>query len=357
MMFHKPTIGYDFHKPSSDQAADLLPEIVSGQSPSMPRPEQASEFLSTEAVVESKFQEVRQAWLAKSPSAFTKDVDARDLRQFMGSAGIAEGELRQIAEVKPVDIAAWRDALLTAGLANNSVARKMTSARAFFSFLQRYRWTGKNPAHSDFVTAPHVPRDGRTVGLAADACRRLFDAPSAEHPQGLRDRALLAVLAYSACRLGELIRLRVRDYRMWGAHRVLEIRGKGGKERRAPLHPEAVERVEERLEAACLRDDLPDPLFRPSMTPRDQGRDGFRSAMLSPDAVEEMARRYVLECGLDPAVTVHGLRVTALTTARERGCEILDLQDFAGHADPRTTLTYIRSRDRLGKSPAYVLRY
>jgi hypothetical protein len=28
-----------------------------------------------------------------------------------------------------------------------------------------------------------------------------------------------------------------------------------------------------------------------------------------------------------------------------------------GHADPRTTLTYIRNRDRLSNSPAYVLRY
>ena len=49
--------------------------------------------------------------------------------------------------------------------------------------------------------------------------------------------------------------------------------------------------------------------------------------------------------------------LTALTTARERGAEIIDLQDFAGHADPRTTLTYIRTRDRLAKSPAYVLNY
>jgi integrase/recombinase XerD len=49
--------------------------------------------------------------------------------------------------------------------------------------------------------------------------------------------------------------------------------------------------------------------------------------------------------------------VTALTTAREADCDIIDLQDFAGHADPRTTLTYIRTRDRLSKSPAYLLRY
>jgi hypothetical protein len=37
--------------------------------------------------------------------------------------------------------------------------------------------------------------------------------------------------------------------------------------------------------------------------------------------------------------------------------DIIDLQDFAGDADPRTTLTYIRSRDPLSKSPAYVLKY
>ena len=37
--------------------------------------------------------------------------------------------------------------------------------------------------------------------------------------------------------------------------------------------------------------------------------------------------------------------------------DIIDLQDFAGHADPRTTLSYIRTRDRLSKSPAYVLKY
>ena len=46
-----------------------------------------------------------------------------------------------------------------------------------------------------------------------------------------------------------------------------------------------------------------------------------------------------------------------VSTARERGAEIIDLQSFPGHADPRTTLTYIRTRDRLSKSPAYVLNY
>ncbi|MGA2706172.1 MAG: hypothetical protein ABSH35_34485 [Isosphaeraceae bacterium] len=43
--------------------------------------------------------------------------------------------------------------------------------------------------------------------------------------------------------------------------------------------------------------------------------------------------------------------------APPRKSAYIDHQDLAGHADPRTTLTYIRSRDCLSKSPAYVLKY
>jgi len=142
-----------------------------------------------------------------------------------------------------------------------------------------------------------------------------------------------------------------------GEHRVLAIYGKGGKERVVPLHLEAVERLSAWLGIAAIDGDRQGPLFRPAITPRGRGHDGFVRAHLTTRAVENVVKKYARRLGLDPAVTVHSLRVTALTTARERGADIIDLQDFAGHADPRITLTYIRSRDRLSKSPAYVLNY
>ena len=141
-----------------------------------------------------------------------------------------------------------------------------------------------------------------------------------------------------------------------GEHRVLNITGKGGKERTTPLHLDAVERLGEWIKVAGIQDDAAGPLFRPQKSARKQGRDGFRPKPMTTRAVEKLIGRYVQALGLDVNVTVHSLRVTALTTARERGSDIIDLQDFAGHADPRTTLTYIRSRDRLSKSPAYILR-
>ena len=207
------------------------------------------------------------------------------------------------------------------------------------------------------MEAPAVPRDGKTVGLSPPDCRRLLDVPRTDTLVGIRDRALLAVLAYSACRVGESVRLRVGDYKTTGGHKILEIMGKGGKERRVPLHPEAVERVELWLDSSGIRNDLDGAMFRPPKTARGQGRDGFVARPLTKRSVQLLVERHVRYLCLDPAVTVHSLRVTALTTARERGSDIIDLQDFAGHADPRTTLTYIRNRDRLSKSPAYVLKY
>lgn len=301
--------------------------------------------------------EACHAWLVRSPSPSTRQNYARDLQQFLKFVGARAAGTEALLDVRPSQVAAWRDALRQQGLTNSSIRRKMTALRSLFSYLQTYGYTGANPAHSDFVEAPAVPRDGKTVGLTPDDCRRLIDAPDPSTPVGVRDRAILAVLAYSACRVGEVARLRVGDYKTTGGHRILEVFGKGGKERRVPLHPEAVERVEAWLDVAGIRDDSGGPLFRATLTARAQGRDGFRTTPLTRRAIQYLVERYAQSLGLDPAVTVHSFRVTALTTARERGVDIIDLQDFAGHADPRTTLTYIRQRERLSKSPAYVLKY
>lgn len=298
-----------------------------------------------------------RSWLGKTPSKLTRVNYQRDIHHFFAFANIPADDWEQLLAVRPEHVAAWRDSLRERGLANATIRRKMTVLRSLYSYLQTYGYVGANPAHGKFVKAPAVPRDGKTVGLSPADCRRLMETPDMNTPAGVRDRAMLGVLAYSACRVGELVTLQVKDLRTSGEHRVLSVFGKGGKERTVPLHVEAVERLIQWIEVAGIADDRSGPLFRPAASPRGQGRDGFIRSSLTTRSVEHMVKRYARQIGLDVAVTVHSLRVTALTTARERGADIIDLQDFAGHADPRTTLTYIRSRDRLSKSPAYVLNY
>jgi integrase/recombinase XerD len=319
----------------------------------------------------AQIREAYQAWLAKSPSRDTRSNYERDVQQFLTFMGVPQDSLGELARVRPHHVSGWRDHLQGKGLTNSSVRRKMTAVRALFSYLQSYGYTGRNPAHGDLAAAPAVGRDGKTVGLSPEHCRRLLDGPAitvtrelpdgrqedVPLPAGIRDRAIFAVLAYTGCRVGELARLKVGSYKRDGVHRLLEIHGKGGKERVVPLHPEAAERLEAWLDAAGIRTDLIGPLFRPALAARGHGKTGFEAKAMTRRAVQRLVAGYVRRLKLEPNVTVHSLRVTALTTARENGSDIIDLQEFAGHADPRTTLTYIRSRDRLSKSPAYVLRY
>ncbi|MGE3317329.1 MAG: tyrosine-type recombinase/integrase, partial [Planctomycetaceae bacterium] len=317
---------------------------------------------TTEAVIElevtaellqlrTKLIEACRAWLARSASPSTRTNYARDLQQFLAFAHIPTSELERLSQVRPEHIAAWRDVLLAHGLTNSSVRRKLTALRSLFSYLGNYGYAGANPAHSDFVDAPAVPWDGKAVGLTPAECRRLIETPDVTTPLGIRDRAILSVLAYSACRVGELAKLSVCDYLTTGGHRVLEVMGKGGKERRVPLHPEACDHLEAWLDTASIRFDSDGPLFRAAHSARGQGQDGFRNSRLSNRAVQRLMRPYALRAGLDLAVTVHSLRVTAITTARERGADILQLQGVAGHSDPSTTLTYCRKREHLAVSP------
>ena len=316
----------------------------------------ASGHTASPLVLRQQIAEGCQAWLAKSQSVETRSGYTRDLAQFLKFADIANGAWDEFAKIRPSHVGAWRDQLLERGLSNTAISRKLSVLRSLFSYLRVYGYTGANPADTAFVAAPAVPRDGKTVGLAPEDCRRLLDFPSIDTPEGIRDRALLAVLAFTGCRVGELCRLRISDYKASGGHWILEVRGKGGKERRVPLAPEAFERLDTWLEVSALRD-ASGAMFRPTQTARGHGKDGFRERPLTRRAVQYLVERYVRRLGLDPNVTVHSFRVTALTTARERGADIVDLQDFAGHADPRTTLTYIRNRERLSRSPAYVLKY
>ena len=327
-------------------------------------------------------QAIRQAvdaWLLRTPSPHTRRAYRLDLAQFLEHNAIQPDAWEALAAIRPEHVSQWREQLAAAGQANSTIRRKLTTLRSLFSYLQTYGYSGANPAHGKFVKAPAVSRDGKTVALSPHDCRRLLEAPQVKHkleskrrrrptapaeppveiviPVGIRDRAMLAVLAYSGCRVGELVRLRVRDFKTSGEHRILNITGKGGKERTTPLHLEAVERLTEWLAVPGIAANPAGPLFPAARSARGMGRDGFADTPMTTRAVEKLIGRYVEALGLDEAVTVHSLRVTALTTARERGADIIDLQDFAGHADPRTTLTYIRSRDRLSKSPAYVLKY
>jgi integrase len=70
-----------------------------------------------------------------------------------------------------------------------------------------------------------------------------------------------------------------------------------------------------------------------------------------------MIRRIARRAELDGAgeIRPHSLRVTFITGAREAGAPLEDVQDAAGHADPRTTRRYDRGRHSLDRHASYAV--
>jgi integrase len=145
---------------------------------------------------------------------------------------------------------------------------------------------------------------------------------------------------HTGARVGEALALTTGDVTAERGHRVLRLAGKGGRTRVVPLPAPA---------AAAL-------------DAYTAGREGrvFVTATGSALAQSEAYRtvqRLARVAGIEHAgrVTPHSLRHTAATSALDAGAPLRDVQDLLGHADPRTTRRYDRSRHNLDRSPAYAL--
>ncbi|WP_419580825.1 tyrosine-type recombinase/integrase [Stieleria magnilauensis] len=309
-----------------------------------------------------------EAWLSKTESTATRTAYRNDVKQFMAFQGLEIEQLEAMTQFVPDDVTRWRDYLLAAGGRpdhegnptpgeNSTVARKITSLRSFFSFLQNYGYRGANPAAPDFVKSPKVSDKGLTPSILPKRVGHLLDAPDPETPSGIRDRAVLAVFAYMALRVDELHHINVGNISRDGEHTVIRIKGKGNEIRRGVIPPIAAAAVTEWITVAGIANDRSGPLFRPGASARGQGRDGFVRRRMTVRAIQQLVKKHCQAVGIDEEVSVHSLRVTAATEADKAGIPLIDIQHWLGHKDPRTTLRYIRGVENLDRSPAYTIRY
>lgn len=336
---------------------DHLPPIFTGTAP--PR-----SLAKLRPVVETAF----ESWLMKTESAATRVAYRKDVEQFLAFHNLHPTHVEQMTRMTPDDVTAWRDHLLAEGgrideegnttpASNATVVRKITAMRSFFSFLQVGGYRGGNPAHPNFVRSPKVPDEGLTPAIPPKQMARLLDAPDADTPVGIRDRAIVACFAYMALRVNELHHIKVGNISRDGEHTIICIKGKGNDIRRGVLPPLAASPVLEWIEAVGIENDRGGPLFRPVLSPRGQGRDGFKRKPMTIRAIQLLIKQYCEAVGIDQSVSVHSMRVTAATEADRAGVELRVIQKWLGHRDPRTTLRYIRAGEDLDRSPAYVLRF
>jgi integrase/recombinase XerC len=111
-----------------------------------------------------------------------------------------------------------------------TIARKLATLRSFYKFLVKREHLTSNP-----VVSIRTPKQEKKLPrfLEFEEVKRLLDTPPTNTWLGARDRAILETLYSTGIRVSELVALNMDDIDFLGE--VVHVRGKGKKERIAPI--------------------------------------------------------------------------------------------------------------------------
>ncbi len=235
--------------------------------------------------------------------------------------------LPQPGDLTTLDLRGYTAYLHNAGYAKSTIARRLASLRSFFRFGNREGWCEENPAKP-----LRNPRRSRKLPhfLSSEELTMLLEAPPANEPMGLRDRAILEVMYSAGLRVSEVVGLNDSDIDFEAG--ILRIRGKGRRERLGPLGSYAAKAVIAWLECRKLH-----PALAGADAPVFTNRFGRR---LTTRSVGRMLEKYLKITGLDGRTTPHTLRHSFATHLLNRGADIRSVQELLGHKSLTTTQIY-----------------
>jgi site-specific recombinase XerD len=158
-----------------------------------------------------------------------------------------------------------------------------------------------------------------------------------------RYRAALTLIYHTGLRVGEAVRLELRDLReTHTAHPRLHVRcGKGGKDRFVPLAPAMVTQLRDWWKTHRHPQWLfPGPTsgWRERAQPADAAQ--HATTHLSVSAVQNTFRLARAQSSLPVAATVHTLRHCYATHLLEEGVSLRLISQYLGHAALETTVIY-----------------
>jgi integrase/recombinase XerC len=277
-----------------------------------------------------------RAFLAAERRMSGKTVEAysRDVSQFLAFQAEhlgAKVSLARLIRLKPSDVRAFMASRRAAGIGSRSLMRGLAGARSFARFLER---EGKGRVGA--LAAVRAPKVAATLPkpVAVAAAKRIVEvelrAGEEREPWVLaRDAAVLALLYGSGLRISEALGLKRKDVPAPGKGDVLNVIGKGNKERMVPVLRQVLQLVADYIPLCPY--DLPadGPLFV-----------GARGGPLSPRIIQFAMARLRGALGLPETATPHALRHSFATHLLARGGDLRAIQELLGHASLSTTQIY-----------------
>jgi site-specific recombinase XerD len=165
-----------------------------------------------------------------------------------------------------------------------------------------------------------------------------------------RDRAIILTGLLAGLRSEELINADVGDVRRTADGAVVQVRGKGGKDRRIPIEPSLIAVLEQYLDSRLTRFPAASKPRSPSgglaawppRSPLFVGADGNR---ITRGTLQYRVRRTFRNAGIDGdrarGALVHGLRHTFATELANANVSVYALMNLLGHESMSTSQRYV----------------
>jgi len=213
-----------------------------------------------------------------------------------------------------------------------TMSRKIATMRSFHKWMERVGLTNTNPM--TLIRSPKQPKR-LPKAITVDQIERLLAAPDSSDLLGSRDRAILESLYSTGMRVSEVVGLNRGDVKDAGEKESsVQIRGKGKRERIAPLGGHALLAIRAYLKLIEIhKSSLPSGASAPLFV----NKNGTR---LSTRSVRRKVASYLVKVGLDPDISPHTIRHSFATHMLDNGADLRSVQELLGHQSLSSTQVY-----------------
>jgi integrase/recombinase XerD len=274
----------------------------------------------------------------RNAAANTRTAYARDLDEAARFMASRKADLAQVSED---DVRAYIKSLRA--FAPRTQARRLSALRQFFRFLCSEGHRAEDPSRN--IDAPHQGRALPKYLSEAEVLALLKAVTLTKGAEGARLRAMMEILYAAGLRVSELVGLPIGAVLFDRA--LVQVKGKGGKERMVPLGEPALEAVKAWLprRKAMLGEKRKSPFLFPSSA------HGGKNP-LTRQRFFQLLKGLGIKAGIAPErLSPHVLRHAFATHLIEHGADLRSVQTMLGHADIATTQIYTHvATDRLTRT-------
>jgi integrase/recombinase XerD len=210
-------------------------------------------------------------------------------------------------------------------LSSKSIARKISSTRQFYLYLQRLHLVTDNP-----FNAVVLPKISRSIPkpMSESQVELLLNQPDSETPMGLRDKTMLELMYATGMRVSELVNLKVNQLNL--NQGVVRVLGKGGKERLIPLGELSVDWLERYITVNTRKIQLHAGYLFINQ----------KGSVMTRQAFWYRIKKHAIQANINPAPSPHVLRHSFATHLLNHSADLRVVQMLLGHSDLSTTQIY-----------------